>query len=654
MQKPFILNRTEEFGQDIWDSYVLPPYFLDLGLSEARKSVVIEGGRGCGKTALLRYLSCHSQFSKNRSHLPDASLNTIGLYLKADSQYFSAFIGGGIEERKWQDIFEHALCLALAEQVVAAINAINCNADRQVRFGGIERLDFYSAIGGLSNNPIPKTLKEFETWLRKQRQMLSHWFKNFDESKPPELFGLHEFIFGIIHELREKLPYLSNSVFAVYIDEYENLLDYQQKFLNTLIKSGEPPLIFHIAMKPNGMRTRLTLGTEAIQEVGDFRRLILDDELEPDFELFAAELILFRLIRAGLPEEESPVTRGKLQDENEIESRRADQGYREQVLSEARRILPGVRNAVVATLVLDDETLYKRWRKLLEEGLKLKGSGLVPDDFLDRAYPEASVVSIALLHQSSKKAEEVLEEFTKLQSGKVSRFKEGDWIHHFLMGTLLLIYLPYRQRPCPLYAGFDSFVKLSKTNVRHFLELCHLSIGNFDAHGEFGNFSVPINTQAEAAFRASRNFKEEVSGCGDLGNRLLSIVNFLGRLFRLSQNRPSQSEPERTHFSITNEEVSSEAQKVLGEAIKWSVLFKEPESKVKGVRYESSEYILNPIYAPFFGISYNKGRKLEIPAGQAEIILAGETEEFTSLLKQYEKQWASNISGQYTLGLEAD
>lgn len=652
MQNAFIRNRTEEFGQDVWDSYVLPPYFPNLGLHEARKSVVLEGGRGCGKTALLRYLSCHSQFSPNRGVLPDAALNTIGLYLKADSQYFSAFIGGGVDDRKWQDIFEHAMCLALAEQVVVALTALNCNFERQDRFGKLQQLNFMHAVGGLSSSPIPETLKEFEMWLRMQRQMLSRWFKNLDEGKPPELFALREFVLGLIHEVRNKLPYMADSVFAVYIDEYENLLDYQQRFLNTLIKSGEPPLIFHIAMKPNGMRTRMTIGTEAIQEVADFRRLILDDQLKPDFDLFAAELFFSRLLQANLPEDVSPVARHRLQDDGLIEFRRTNPGYRDQVLSEVRRVLPGMRNAEVAALVLDDPILSKRWHKLVWDGIKSKSAGLKPEHFLDKQFPEASVVSIAVLHQSSKSAEEILEEFNKLRAGKPSRFKEGDWIHHFITGTLLLIYLPHRQRPCPLYAGFDAFIKLSRTNVRHFLELCHLSIGTFDPNVDFKNFFVPMNVQAEAAFRASRNFKEEVSGCGDMGNRLLTIVNFLGRLFRLSQGRPSQSEPERTHFSIINEEVNEASQKVIDEAIKWSVFFKEPESKVKGVRYESSEYVLNPIYAPFFGISYNKGRKLEMPASNAETMLTGGIDDFTSLLRQYEKQWASDTSEQLTLGLE--
>lgn len=651
MKNAFVRNRTEEFGHDVWDSYILPPYFSKLGLREARKSIVLEGGRGCGKTALLRYLSFQSQFSRHRHTLPDG-LDTIGLYLKADPQYFSGFFGGGLDEKRWHDIFEHALCLSLAEQLTDAVRALNCTPERADRFGLVDQLNFTEAVGGFSANPIPASLHDFQVWVRTQKQVLSRWFKNFDDASPPELLSMKEFLLAICVELRTKLPYLSETVFIVFIDEYENLLDYQQRALNTMIKGGEPPLIFHIAMKPNGMRTRMTIGMESIQEVADFRKVSLDDELAPDFELFAAELFFFRLMQAGIPEDALPVTKVQLQDEAQLNFRRTDQGYRAAVSRQINRVLPGLSLRQIAEAALTDKTLKDRWFDLVSSGLKIKKSTLRPEQFFDLAHPEATVVSAALIHQM-KTPDELLTEFARLQKGETSRFKDGDWTHHFLLGTLLLIHLPFRQRPCPIYAGFDAFRRLSKTNVRHFLELCHQSVDTLEQGSDFSDFSVPPRAQADAAFRVSRKLKEEVSGCGDTGNRLLSIVNFLGKLFRLSQGRPSQSEPERTHFTIINGQVGDEAQRILGEAVKWSVLFAMPESKVKGTRYESSEYVLNPIYAPFFGISYNKGRKLEIPCPQASTILCGNIEEFTGLLRQYEKQWTVDTNqAQLALGLE--
>jgi hypothetical protein len=652
MQNAFIRNRAEEFDHDVWSTYVLPMYFAQLGLDEARKSHVLQGGRGCGKTALLRYLSYQSQFSQFRAQVPASALQTVGLYLKADSTYFSGFTGYGENERRWQDIFEHALCLALAEQVVGSVRTLNCTSERMGVYGRLAGLDFKDAVQGYAGDDVPSDLAGFEKWLRLQRQMLSRWFRNFDSAKAPTLFPLKEFLGALIAELRFKLPYMASSVFAVYVDEYENLLDYQQRFLNTFIKGGEPPLIFHVAMKPNGMRTKLTIGTESIQETADYRLIPLDDYLRPSFRLFCAELFFFRLISdAGLPEEFTPVSTQQLRDQACLTMRQGSE-YQKRVFDEISRVLPGQRYSAVATEVLRDTALRRRWQKIVEEALTAEGSRLKSDDFQDPAYPEASVVNAALLHQRSKRADEVFAEFSKMRAGKPSKYRDADWTHHILVGTLLLMYLPFRQKPCPIYAGFDAFAQLSGISVRHFLELCHLSIGDSAPRGELAKYSVSIDVQADAATRASRKFRGEVSSFGDQGNRLLALVNFLGKLFRLSQGRYSQSEAERTHFSIVGEELTSPAGEVLSEALKWSVLLEVPETKVKGNRYESSDYIFNPIYAPFFGLSYNKGRKLEIPSGEAEIILVGGLEDFTTLLRQYEMKWGAEGGDQFSLGLE--
>ena len=48
-------NRAEEYGFDLWKEFVVPPYFLSLKTLKSEKPLIIEGGRGSGKTMLLRY-----------------------------------------------------------------------------------------------------------------------------------------------------------------------------------------------------------------------------------------------------------------------------------------------------------------------------------------------------------------------------------------------------------------------------------------------------------------------------------------------------------------------------------------------------------------------------------------------------------------------
>lgn len=70
-------NRAEEYGFDLWKEFVVPPYFLSLKTLKSEKPLIIEGGRGSGKTMLLRYLCHATQFSKKEIVLKTLFLNIL-------------------------------------------------------------------------------------------------------------------------------------------------------------------------------------------------------------------------------------------------------------------------------------------------------------------------------------------------------------------------------------------------------------------------------------------------------------------------------------------------------------------------------------------------------------------------------------------------
>ena len=80
------------------------------------------------------------------------------------------------------------------------------------------------------------------------------------------------------------------------------------------------------------------------------------------------------------------------------------------------------------------------------------------------------------------------------------------------------------------------------------------------------------------------------------------------------------------------------------EAEKWSVLFVERETKIKDeFRREGFEYILNPIYAPYFNITYRKRRKLELTTDDFIVLAGGDYEEVKNLLKRYSRKWEVDL-----------
>jgi hypothetical protein len=280
---------------------------------------------------------------------------------------------------------------------------------------------------------------------------------------------------------------------------------------------------------------------------------------------------------------------------------------------------------------------------LLQKVFSSKGISNKIDEFLIYDYPQAGVIIPSLLSRNDISADIVLNEINKLRKGLDNKFTGStEWIHNYVFGCLLLIYEPL-PRYCPLYAGFDTFCAMSRSNLRHFLELCYKSIRNEYREGKLESIPIiSIKSQAEAAKQASTAFLREVKSFGSEGNKLHTFVLRLGSYFSATHRRLTQSEPEQTHFSIKGSIDESVSLFIL-EAIKWSVLYEEKITKQKGgenkMEVEGSEYILNPIYSPYFHISYRKKRSSTFDASQINTIVLGNFDQFEKFLNDYLKKW---------------
>src|SRR5690349_15960251 len=92
------MNRAEELGYDVWQHFVIPPFYDRLDLQTARKPRLIIGGRGCGKTMLLRYLYHQSMFSPLRPEVPENATSHIGLFWRTDTHFASLMSGRNIPD----------------------------------------------------------------------------------------------------------------------------------------------------------------------------------------------------------------------------------------------------------------------------------------------------------------------------------------------------------------------------------------------------------------------------------------------------------------------------------------------------------------------------------------------------------------------------
>jgi hypothetical protein len=642
-QDVFAKNRAEEFGYDVWESFVIPPFFQQLSVGVARKPKVIVGGRGCGKTMLLRYLSHDSMFSPRRSAISTDSKSHVGLYWRADTQFAQLMAKRGVEDDTWYAAFRHLAALAIGREVLRSVRSISSSTAGLVSDEEIARADFSRLHSFDPELPpsyegliraIEDRLDGFETWVNDVRHIPC-----------PRFLPGGAFVRRLVDVVRSAFRGLCDAVFYVYIDEYENLAAYQQRIINTWLKHSEPPLVFNVAMKRNGFKTPLTTGEESISQIHDYRVVDLERyDLEAEFPVFAAEILLLNMMLAGYTN--APVDPNVLRDPARLPARK-DRGYCSSVLGAMRGLLPDASQRDLAEAVFRDKVLYRRLRDTIKKGMEWRRQSLDADQFVDAQYPEASIVNSCLLFRESLTVEEIGEEFGRLHRSEDSRFAlPTDWVHNNFIGCLLQLYegLP---RPCPFYGGFNTFCYLSRGNLGHFLELCHQSFSQQYGALKESAGALAVEKQAEAARQVSADFLKEIRSFGPHGNDLHTFVLRLGSVFSLSQQRLAQSEPERNHFSIHRgqRQLGQSEDRFLTEAVKWSVLFEEKETKRKAAEEpEVTEYILNPIYAPYFHISYRKRRKLDMTSDDFICLMGGTYDDVSALLQQYAAKWDVSLS----------
>lgn len=620
----FSKNRSEEAREDNWADFVVPPFLHDLGIKSQSKAIVIIGGRGCGKTTLLRYFSHATQFSPRRGTLPPEAFSHVGLYWRADTNFLNAFVGGEQQPETWRNAFEHVLACDLGIEIIRGLHNLNCNPERQQKYGKLNALDLSSVQD--FDDGLGSTLPELERNLQRSRRKLASWLNNIDTQPRPTFLPLQPFLATLVGLLREQLPYFGDSTFAVFIDEYENLRDEQQQFINGLLKHGTPPLLFNIAMKRNAWHTRQTLGSEQIQLISDFREIDLEEEVCKDFEIFAAELLFFRLAEHD-PEllDKLPIVPDQLRSVDQIAQRYQNPEYRSRVISAAERLLPRVTDRMAAKEVLADPRLRDKLRARIANGLSKRHSELSPDAFINEEFPEASVVMSALLHRAREKEDVLLAEFDEQKKGVQGRLRVTEpLIANNLFGCVNAIYIDARQ-PSILFSGFTSLTLIARENMRHLLELIHRIFKAYESNDNSDDLPViPPRVQAKAVKEASELILGTVSGHGEQGPQLYNLARCLGSIFLERHRGLKQSEPEINHFTVSSGDLDERLRMYLSEAEKWSVLFRSRETKMKTIGAIDTDYVLNPIFSPHFQISFRKKRSLQLTAQQLIGMLEGD------------------------------
>ncbi|WP_297958905.1 hypothetical protein [uncultured Ruminococcus sp.] len=618
---PFKENRTEQM-RDLWKYYVPFP-----GLDSAGKPLVVEGGRGSGKTMFFQCNSWRQKtlaFQKNCSPITELlNEDFIGIYYRVDTTFVSSMRNR--EEEKWDSIFETYLGICILKEILDLLLLLN----RSMNLNGSMLSEFALSFSKKLNvNSTTDSIERFRKDCDVFLDIIEDKINGSEISPYLRYINVNRFITDVCVAISGLLD-KEDLLFKVFIDEYETLQEYQQKIVNTLIKHSSLPVIFNIGLRPKGMKTSETISnTETIESPHDYELLFLGFEQDKYPEIIKS--ICQKRIALGKEQGKIPVDASE---DIEFYLNNYSIEYEISIINQCKRNLPYIEKLhdLIIQRAKDENSTN-------EEIIKYCNY------LCDNAPILNSRMHYALLYKKTQFTPSIKELY---ESYLNQNERYNDWLHNRKNGVMYLLCKEVKRDK--MYFGFDVFSALSSNIVRYFLELCEQAFKIAFLNDWKWETPISPEIQTEAAKYVSEYKIIDIAGYEPYGKELRIFVQYIGQIFNklhTSENN-TLGEPEPNHFNTKDLSLPDSAKKIIASAIMWNVLQEGETTKKKQSKLspETVDYYLNKIYVPYFGISYRNQRKIFISVEILQELLSGNEELAVRGFKRYFKN--SDVQTEY-------
>jgi Cdc6-like AAA superfamily ATPase len=600
--------------------------------------ILFMGGRGCGKTMILKYMSNEIQIKKsNFDEITKeeflANFHFIGIYYRFDGPSLSIFQKRNVSEIEWETIFRHYLEIVICKKYIQMLdnlktyNYLDINEKTNKKLiRDLEKHIFDSSESEPENSTFEFIIEKLESLSKKVFNFINRApFTKNPKFESDFIFSSGSLIFGVPKIIANNIPSFKRKKFIILLDEYENASKQQQLIINTLIKHVQPPVNFLIGSRYYGIKTFDTMNKdEFLMEDADYRTISFEDVMsDNDYIQFIQDIAKKRLEKA----EDFRIH--KIFDIEKI------LGYFSPE-DEARKIVYGRWIKKIDKNDFDTYKLNKHIVKL--RGILIQKTKKVDSAYLDNVIknlvceenPLIDMLNMVLITRGKYSIDE-LQKITQLylKNEKTDpRYKIYDQLYDknkLALVFQLISYYPPTQKE---YAGFRVFAMLSSGLIRNFIELCYQSFKN-----DFFYYSgsivkkryIDFEMQTKSANIRSEKFFNTIENIPEYGNEIKSLVQSLGAIYSSWYSDPRISEPEITYFFVDKTTLSPKVKQVLDKAVQWSVLQQKEPMKGKTPGDPLLDvYVLNHILAPKFSISYrSRGRIPQFIAEDLELLMFG-------------------------------
>lgn len=639
-ENPFDLNKASDFtDEEIAEQWVdlanTSGGLVEILNPKSRMPMLLLGGKGSGKTHLMRYCSAPVQAARHFGDVAQAAIadGYLGVYITLDALNTDKFAREEPVEDHWTLVFAHYFELWLATSLLATLR--DCARSQSLTF---RELDFVAAVIELFDvepPTIPSNLDELLDHLTRTRKNIDNVVNNArlrGERPVFEItFSAGRLVFGVPELVSRYAPALDDVLFVYLIDEVENLTVDQQRFLNSLIRYRRGSATIRVGGRLYGMKTLETTGSgEPIRRGAEYERVVLDEILREhptQYDGLVRRLVAKRLKRAGYT----------VAAETDIDQ------YFEKI--DNRDYWLSVDNLLPQPRTNQRAPYYQKLARDLKSNLNLDEPTIitvinalqVPNHrFLEKAatfkyrksWPSNPDCAVSLALEVGNQAR-ALAQGDRDEGSDLAKL-----ISHFSSDILAQLFHDYARR-LP-YAGFETMVELSQGITRNLLmNLKHIfRRSRFAGEEPFMSGVISIKSQSDGVRDGASWFWEDAQPPSG-GLQVRDAIENIAVLFRTVRLSHSPSECALCAFSVSLESLNETSRRTLNVAENWSYLVKLKEGRRnKNSNRIDALYQLGPMLAPRWEISEHRRGTIELQHDLANAILdPAHREELFELMK---------------------
>ena len=574
--KLFGLYKAEWLNGQLFDLYTEPTYFDQL---KTQRPCVLIGGRGTGKTTVLQGLSYEGQFvlgGKNSQSVSNWPF--YGMYYRINTNRVTAFKGPELDEKDWVKCFAHYFNLLICKIIMDFLSWYEIKSSKRI----IIEQEILNQITESLSVPECQSLKHLAKALDLEILQFQNRVNNVGEIRPENL-SMQGVPIDTLTSSLTNLDEFKGKQFFFLIDEYENLENYQQRIINTIIKHGANHYTFKIGVREFGWRDKATINSnEYLRHPADYERINLREELtEQNFRLFALSVCDYRL--------------SKVKDEKNIVS--------------IEKLLPALSENEELILLGGEKYIEEIKKQISEE------KGYEEEiEYFSNLQPLWQYYVGVWSKEETKSCFKVIREIMTDKAKAEHRYS------NYAYSTLFSVRSGKRGIR-KYYSGWEVFVRLADGNIRFLMELIHQSIILHMQNKNTLDKPISPENQTNAAIKVGQKNLSELEGISVDGAQLTKLLLGLGRIFGVMAQHASGHTPEVNQFRISDDNLnggsSSDAEyanKILHHAVMHLALVRIQGNKLADAETKKWDYMIHPIFAPFFCFSHRRKRKFVIPS----------------------------------------